>query len=66
MIVSQAFNAVILPITVACIFYLSTRKGLMGEYKTPGTSNIILAAILAFSLFTSYIGVKGVLQLISG
>jgi len=58
MIVSQAFNAVILPMTVACIFYLSTRKSLMGEYK------IILTVILAFSLFTSYIGVKGVLQLI--
>jgi len=64
MIVSQAFNAVILPMTVACIFYLSTRKSLMGEYKNTWTSNVILTVILAFSLFTSYIGVKGVLQLI--
>jgi len=66
MIVSQAFNAVILPITVACIFYLTTRKDLMGAYKNKLNSNIILTAILLFSLFTSFIGVKGVWQLISG
>lgn len=65
MIVSQAFNAVILPITVGCIFYLSNRKDLMGSHKNTLTSNIILGAILLFSLFTSFIGVKGVLQLIS-
>lgn len=66
MIVSQAFNAVILPITVACIFYLSNRKDLMGAYKNTLTSNIILAAILLFSLFTSFIGVKGVWQVLFG
>ena len=66
MIVSQAFNAVILPITVACIFYLSNRKDLMGGYKNSMTSNAILTLILLFSLFTSFIGVKGVWQLISG
>jgi len=54
MIVSQAFGAVILPITVACIWYLSTREDLMGSYKNTGISHIILAAILAFSLFTSF------------
>jgi len=65
MIVSQAFNAVILPVTVACIFYLANRKDLMGEYKNRWASNIILGAILAFSLFTSSLAVKGVWQLIS-
>jgi len=29
MIVSQAFNAIILPMTVLCIFYLSNRKDLL-------------------------------------
>ena len=66
MIVSQAFNAVILPITVACIFYLSNRKDLMGSYKSSVTSNVILTLILLFSLFTSFIGVKGVWQVITG
>lgn len=65
MIVSQAFNAVILPLTVACIFYLSNRKDLMGDYKSNWVSNIILAAILLFSLFTSFIGIKGVWQLLA-
>jgi len=64
MIVSQAFNAVILPMTVACIFYLSNRKDLMDDYKSTLISNIILFLIFLFSLFTSYIGVKGVVQVI--
>ena len=64
MIISQAFNAVILPITVACIFYLANRKDLMSEYSNNLASNIFLLAILFFSLFTSFIGVKGVLQLL--
>ena len=66
MIVSQAFNAVILPITVACIFYLANLKDLMGDYKNTLLSNIALIAILLFSLFTSFIGIKGVWQLLSG
>jgi len=66
MIVSQAFNAVILPMTVACIFYLTNRKDLMGAYKNNLIANIILTAILLFSLFTSFIGVKGVWQMITG
>jgi len=65
MIVSQAFNAVILPLTVACIFYLANRKDLMGEHKNKVTANIILIAILLFSLFTSFIALKGVWQLIA-
>ncbi len=66
MIISQAFNAVILPITVACIFYLSTRTELMGKYKNTLVSNVILTAIFLFSLFTSVIGIKGVIQAIAG
>jgi Mn2+/Fe2+ NRAMP family transporter len=65
MIVSQAFNAVILPVTVACIFYLSNRKDLMGEYKSTLWANMILVVILLFSLFTSFIGIKGVWQLLA-
>lgn len=64
MIVSQAFNAVILPVTVACIFYLCNHKNLMGAYKNSLASNVILMAILLFSLFTSFIGVRGVWSLL--
>lgn len=64
MIISQAFNAVILPVTVACIFYLSNRKDLMKEHKNTLLSNIILVTILLFSIFTSFVGIKGVWQLV--
>lgn len=66
MILSQAFNTIILPLTVACIFYLANRKDLMGDYKNKSAANIILAVILLFSLFTSFIALKGVWQLVSG
>ncbi len=66
MIVSQAFNSVILPMTVACILYLGNRKGLMGEHKNSVTTNIFLTAILIFSILTSSMGIKGVWQLITG
>ena len=64
MIVSQAFNAVILPITVACIFYLGNRKDLMKEHTNTLATNSFLMAILLFSIFTSIIGIKGVWQLL--
>ena len=64
MIVSQAFNAVILPVTVACILYLGNRKDLMGEHSNTDLTNGVLIAILLFALFTSALGIQGVWQLI--
>jgi Mn2+/Fe2+ NRAMP family transporter len=64
MIISQAFNAVILPATVACIFYLSNRKDLMGEQINHWSANIILGLILLFALFTSSVGVRGLWQIL--
>jgi Mn2+/Fe2+ NRAMP family transporter len=66
MILSQAFNAVILPITVACIFYLANRKDLMGEYKNGLFANAALLLILLFSLFTSATAIRGVVQILAG
>jgi Mn2+/Fe2+ NRAMP family transporter len=65
MIVSQAFNAVILPVTVACILYLGNRRDLMGEHRNSMTSNVILTAILLFSLVTTSMGIRGVWQIIA-
>ena len=64
MIVSQAFNAVILPVTVGCIFYLSNRKDLMKQHKNTAVANSILLAIFIFALFTSAVGIKGVWQML--
>ncbi len=66
MIVSQAFNSVILPMTVACILYLGNCKKLMGEHKNSLMTNLFLIAILIFSIVTSSMGIKGVWQLITG
>lgn len=64
MIISQAFNSVILPITVGCIMYLGNRKDLMSTHRFGLGSNIALASILLFSVFTSWIAIQGVIQLI--
>jgi len=65
MIISQAFNSIILPVTIACILYLGNRKDLMGKYKNSIGTNIFLIAVLIFSISTSTMGIKGVLQLIT-
>ena len=64
MIISQAFNAVILPITVACIFYLGNRRDLMGVHRNTRIANGVLGAIFLFSVFTSLVGIRGALQVI--
>lgn len=65
MIVSQAFNSVILPATVACILYLGNRKDLMGAHKHTPATNLALVAILLFSLVTTSMGIQGVWRLIT-
>lgn len=64
MIVSQAFNAVILPITVLCIFYLGNRKDLLKEHTNTRLTNGILTIILMFSIFTSFIALQGILKIL--
>jgi len=66
MIASQAFNSVILPITVGCILYLGNRRDLMGEHKNSALTNVLLVAILLFSIVTSAMGIQGVWRLASG
>ena len=65
MIVSQAFNAVILPVTVACILYLGNRRDLMGEHRNTTTTNVVLTVILLFSFVTTSMGIRGVWQIIA-
>lgn len=65
MILSQAFNSVILPVTVACILYLGNRRDIMGEHKFALTTNIFLVAILLFSIVTTSMGIQGVWQQIT-
>lgn len=65
MIVSQAFNSIILPVTIACILYLGNRNDLMGEQKNSLGVNLFLIAVLIFSIITSTMGISGIFQLIN-
>lgn len=64
MILSQAFNVVLLPATVACIFYLGNRKDLMGANRHGLLTNVSLALIFLFSLVTAYMGFGGLLEML--
>jgi len=66
MIISQAFNSVLLPATVACIFLLGNNKSVMKEHKHSTRTNAILIAIFLFSIVTSFMGIKGVFAMING
>lgn len=65
MVISQVFNAVILPVTVLGIMYLSNRGDLMGVHKNKPLENVFLGLILLFSIYTSFIGITGVIQILS-
>lgn len=60
MIVSQALNSIILPLTVGCILYLGNKESLMGKYKLSMVTNAILFLVLAFAVFTSYLSISGI------
>jgi len=62
LLMSQACLSVVLPVTVGVIFYLSSRKKLMGEHANNKWETIALAAIMIFAL---YMGSQGVLGVIS-
>ena len=60
MIVSQALNSIILPLTVGCILYLGNKESLMGEHKLSKMTNIVLCLVFGFALFTSYLSISGI------
>ncbi len=59
MIVSQAFGALILPFTVACIIYLGNKKNIMDSFRFSLPVNITLGMIFIFSIVMSYMGFTG-------
>lgn len=64
MIASQAFNVILLPLTVLCILFLGSKKAIMGEHAHGPMTNIILVAIFLFSLVTSYMAFQGLLGIL--
>ncbi len=64
LILSQAFNVVLLPVTVACIIYLGSRADLMGAHRNSALTNAGLVGIFLFSLVTGYMGFQGLMGMI--
>jgi len=66
LILSQAFNVVLLPATVACILYLGNRSDLMGEHRNSWLTNLALAGIFLFSLVVGYMAFQGLMGMLRG
>lgn len=62
MIASQAFGALVLPVTVACIIFLGNKVSLMGEHKFTKGINLILILILIFAIIMSYMSYSGIIS----
>lgn len=65
LILSQAFNVVLLPVTVACIIYLGNRTDLMGAYRNSLLTNLGLLGLFLFSLLTGYMGFQGLMGMLT-
>lgn len=61
MVLSQAFGALVLPATVACIFYIGNKASLMKEHRFSNLTNISLVLIFVFALIMSYMSYTGIL-----
>ena len=57
MIFSQAFQACILPAVAIPIFILINRQNIMKEHKASNTMNLGIAAVILFSLITSWLAI---------
>lgn len=64
MIASQAFQAIILPVTVLCILYLGNKRAIMGKYVHSAFTNILLSLILLFAIYISSTGIIGLVRAI--
>lgn len=62
MVASQALNAILLPLTVACIIYLANSRKLMGGLKATAIQNLVFAVILLFALVMGGAGIYGLIN----
>ncbi len=60
LLLSQASIAIILPISIASLFYLTSNKKLMGNSSNKTIDIVILTLIMIFSLYMCILGIKGV------
>jgi Mn2+/Fe2+ NRAMP family transporter len=58
---SQACIAIVLPITIGCIFYLTSKKALMNVHVNKKIDIVLFSIILFFSIYVSSLGIKGLI-----
>ena len=62
LLVSQACIAVVLPLTLAGVFYLTSKASLMKSHKNSKAQILLNLGILALSLYLSYLALGGLWQ----
>jgi Mn2+/Fe2+ NRAMP family transporter len=65
MMLSQAFGALVLPVTVACLIYIGNRRALMGVHAFRPLTNVLLALTLLFALTMSVLSYRGLFAALS-
>lgn len=61
LMLSQACIAIVLPITIGSVFYLTSNKSLMGRHVNKTYDVIILSFIMLFTLYVSSLGIEGLI-----
>lgn len=61
LLISQAFIAVVLPVTLGAVYYLTSREDLMGEHTNSMVDHVFLTSIMLFAMYMSYLGLRGVI-----
>ena len=61
MMLSQACISIVLPITIATIFYLTSSRSLMKDFTNKVPDVIILSFVMVFSLYMSWMGIRGLI-----
>ena len=61
LLLSQASIAIILPVSIVSLFFLTSRKSLMGNAVNGRGDNILLTLISLFSAYICILGVEGVI-----
>lgn len=61
MLLSQASISVVLPLVVLAIIYLTSKKSIMGDYRTKKKDYVVLTGILIFAFYMSFQGIKGLI-----
>ena len=62
MVASQALNAILLPLTVGIIIFLTNSKRLMGDLKATALQNFVFGVILIFALIMGGAGIYGLIS----